>query len=254
MIQQKLKELGLTEKEISVYLSVLQHQKILPARVSTLTSINRPTVYAVAKELIKKGLITEDKAGKAMYLVSSGEKSLENLIKSKERKLEKLKQDLPNIIYDLGQLPKHGKYSVPKIRFIEENQLKDFLINESHTWAKSVLDSDNTWWGFQDHTLLEKYQDWADHFWNSFSKDITLNLLTNEKPIETEVMSKKPYKYQRNVKYWKDSSDFTATHVVAGDYILMIMTKERPHYLIEIHDRTMADNLRKLFKAVWKLV
>ncbi len=254
MIANKLKEIGLTDKETSVYLCVLEYQKILPAKVSSLTNINRPTVYSVANELVKKGLIAEDQAGKAKYLVSLGARSLENFIKSKELSLDKLKQEVPEIISELNKLPKKGKYSVPKIRFIEENGLKDFLINESHTWAKSVLDSDNTWWGFQDHTLLENYQDWADHFWNSFSKDITLNLLTNEKPIETEVMSKKPYKYQRNIKYWKDSSDFTATHVVAGDYILMIMTKERPHYLIEIYDRTMADNLRKLFRAVWKIV
>ncbi len=254
MLEQKLKEIGLTEKEISVYLSVLQHQKILPARVSTLTSINRPTVYAVAKELMKKGLITEDKAGKTMYLVSLGEKSLENLVKSKERNLEKLKQDLPNIISDLGSLPKHGKYSIPKIRFIDEAHLRDFLINESDKWAKNALDSDSTWWGFQDHTLLENYQDWADYFWNRFSKSITLNLLTNEKPVETEVMSKKTYKNQRKTKYWKESFGFTATHVVVGDYILMIMTRERPHYLIEIHDRVMADNLRNLFKAIWKII
>lgn len=254
MIEKKLKELGLTEKEIAVYLCVLQHQKILPARVSTLTSINRPTVYSVGKELMKKGLIAEDKAGKAMYLVSLGEGSLENLIKNQERNIAKLKQELPDILADLHKLPKQGTYSIPKIRFVDEDGLRDFLINESPIWAKSVMSSDNTWWGFQDHTLLEEYQDWADHFWSSFSKDITLNLLTNEKPVETEVMSKKPYKYQRNIKYWNDSSDFTATHVVAGDYILMIVTKERPHYLIEIHDRTMADNLRKLFKSVWKLI
>lgn len=254
MLSEKLKEIGLTDKETSVYLCVLEYQKILPAKVSSLTGINRPTVYSVAKELAKKGLIAEDQAGKAKYLVSLGVKSLENFVNIKELNVRKLKQEVLEIISELNKLPKKGKYSVPKIRFIEEDRLKDFLINESHTWAKSVLDTDNTWWGFQDHTLLENYQGWADHFWNSFSKDITLNLLTNEKPIETEVMSKKPYKYQRNVKYWKDSSDFTATHVVAGDYILMIMTRERPHYLIEIHDRTMADNLRKLFKAVWKLI
>jgi len=254
MIADKLKEIGLTEKESSVYLCVLEYQKILPAKVSKLTGINRPTVYSVAKELIKKGLIAEDQASKSKYLVSLGAKSLETFVNTKELNLRKLKQEVPEIISELNKLPKKGKYSIPKIRFVEEDGLKDFLINQSHSWAKSVLNSDNTWWGFQDHTLLEHYQNWADHFWNSFSKDITLNLLTNEKPIETEVMSEKSYKYQRNIKYWKDSSDFTATHVVAGDYILMIMTKEHPHYLIEIHDRIMADNLRKLFKAIWRIV
>ncbi len=252
MIQQKLKEIGFSEKEIAVYLCVLQYQKILPARVAKLTSINRPTVYSVAKELTKKGLIAEDIAGAAKYFVSSGEDALNNLIKNQEKKFVEIKQKIPSLIQELKQLPKQGKYSIPKIRFIDESSLRDFLIQQSPVWAKSGLEADSTWWGFQDHTLLEQYQDWADHFWTTFPKNITLNLFTNKRLVETRVMSKKSYSAQRHIKYLEGNSEFTATHVVVGDYILMIMTRERPHYLIEIHDRVMAENVRELFKRMWK--
>lgn len=253
MVEQKLKEIGLSEKEVAVYLCVLQYQKISPARVANITSICRPTVYSVAKELTKKGLISEDGAGAVKYLISLGENALENLVKDQEYKIANIKDKLPDIIATLKQLPKQGVYSIPKIRFIEESRLREFLISQSAMWAKNGAAADNTWWGFQDHTLLENYEDWADHFWTHFPKETRLCLLTNKKSVETKIMSRKTYAPQRHVKYWSDGSEFTATHVVIGDYVLMIMTREHPHYLIEIHDKTMAQNIRHLFKSIWNL-
>jgi DNA-binding MarR family transcriptional regulator len=254
MLEQKLREMGLSEKEAAVFLCVLQYQKIRPTRVALLTKINRPTVYSVAKELIGKGLIAEDGSEKTKYLVSLGERAVENILKSEEQAIEDKKRQLPELIKTLRQMKKRGGYSIPKIRFIDEPELRQFLIHQSLTWAQSALDDDKTWWGFQDHTLIETYQDWADYFWSHFSKEIHLNLFTNKEPVETELMSQKAYARQRHIKYWSGSAEFSATHVVVGEYILMIMTRERPHYCIEIHDRVMADNLREMFKAIWEMI
>lgn len=254
MLEQNLKELGLTDKEAAIYLCILQYQRISPTRVSELTNINRPTVYSVAEELIKKSLIAEDNSASTKYYYSLGEESLQSLVTADQRKIELKKRRISELLPELKQLPKEGRYSIPKIRFIDEPQLRDFLISQSPIWAKAALSSDKTWWGFQDDSLLEYYQDWADYFWNSFSKEIQLNLLTNKKLVEERVMPKKKYASQRHIKFWSDSTEFTTTQVVIGDYILMIMTREHPHYLIEIHDRVMANNLREMFKAIWKMV
>lgn len=251
MIEKKLQEIGLSEKEIAVYLCIFQYQRILPARVSALTNINRPTVYSVATELIKKGLIAEDISGKTKFFVSSGEEAMNTLFESAEQRIKVAKKKIPSIIEKLRQLPKQGSYSIPKIRIIDEARLHDFFIQRSPAWAASCLERDKTWWGFQDHTLLEHYQDWPDYFWVNTSEEITLNLFTNKKPIETKVMREKSYASRRHIKYLKDNSEFTATHVVCGDYILMIITRERPNYLLEIHDRMMAENVRQLFKRMW---
>ena len=252
LLEDKLKEIGFSDKETAVYLCIFQYRKISPARISLLTHINRPTVYNVAEGLIKQGLVAEDKAGKIKYFVSLGETALENIVNNQQRKVIEIKQKVPSIMEALRELPKQGKYSIPKIQFVDESRLRDFFINRSSVWAESALSKDNTWWGYQDHTLLEHYQDWADHFFTRFSRDIGLNLFTNKKEVETKTMSKKLYASRRHIKYWEGSKDFTATHVVVGDYVLMIMTNEHPHYLIEIYDRVMSDNTRELFKSIWK--
>jgi len=53
------------------------------------------------------------------------------------------------------------------------------------------------------------------------------------------------------VRYWDRTNEFSATQAVIGDYVLFVTTQEHPHYLVEIHDAVMAENLRQLFKGVW---
>ena len=63
MINELLTQLGFGEKEIKVYLTLLQHGKLSPASLAKIVGLNRSTVYSVAKELKEKGVIAEDLGG-----------------------------------------------------------------------------------------------------------------------------------------------------------------------------------------------
>ncbi|MEI6022310.1 MAG: helix-turn-helix domain-containing protein [bacterium] len=251
MIEETLQNIGLTDKEIQVFLTVFQNKRILPARISTLSGINRSTVYVIGEKLEKEGLITIDYGNSSRYFVAPDIQDLEKQLKQEEEKLQKKEQSYKNLLKELKNLPVTGKYSVPKIRFIAEHQLKDFLIKESDKWAKSALLYDKTWWGYQDPTLLEQYESWPDYFWPKYKNDILMKIFTNKKIIEKKI-SKKNYSGKRMIKFLDPKKhDFSATQVVVGEYILMIVTREHPHYLIEIHDAVMAHNLRESFKLMW---
>lgn len=57
---------------------------------------------------------------------------------------------------------------------------------------------------------------------------------------------------RRTVKYLDDTEhEFTATQAVLGDYVIYVMTSEKPFYMIEINDRVMAHNFRQVFKMMW---
>lgn len=56
----------------------------------------------------------------------------------------------------------------------------------------------------------------------------------------------------RRIRYIESNKhSFTGTQAVVGDYIIYIMTHEKPYYMIEIHDRVMAHNARATFKILW---
>ncbi len=253
MIQQLLKQLGFSEKEISVYVAILQKGKIAPVEVAEITGINRTTVYSIAKELIKRGVISEDLGSSTRYLTALPLQDLNLLLQKEEKELEQKKTAVDKAIKELRVIAKDAKYTVPKIIFVGEKDLEKHLYKQSKIWSDSVLATDGTWWGFQDHTLVENYEKWIDYYWKEVAPlRLSLKLLTNKSPIEQK-MVKKQYP-QRKMKFWSDTKQFTATTWVCGDYVVMIITSQKPHYLVEIYDATLAHNMRETFKGLWKMV
>ena len=45
--------------------------------------------------------------------------------------------------------------------------------------------------------------------------------------------------------------DLTAATWVCGDYLIMMITNRKPHYLVQIYDQTLAYNMRETFKNIW---
>lgn len=251
MIENILKQLGLNTNEIEVYLTVLRNGKISTAKVAALTKITRTTVYSIAKKLIALRLIAEDLGGARSYLVALPAEQLAQITTEEQQKLDEKKKIVSQAIKELKPFMSTANYSIPKIRFIEEKDIEKHLYEMLPHWAENVAGIDNTIWGFQDHTFVELYQTWIKHQWSVWPADIQLKLLTNKSYIENTMRGK--YK-QRQIKYWDKAGEFTSTIWVTGDYITMLSLRERPHYLVEIHDPVMARNMRALFKGLWAAV
>jgi len=254
MLENSLKELGFTEKEISVYLAVLENGKISPARIALLTNIKRPTVYSVGKELIKKGLITEDLDMHGGYFVSLPPENITSLLKKQEQDLLKKKKSAEIVISELKNIPQSKAYSVPRMRFIEEYNIKDFLYKQTPVWENSLkISGDTTWWGFQDHTFVESkdFHEWIEWYWSRAPQEFNLKLFSNESVIEEKMKEK--HIDRRIIKFWGKDTKFTATYWILGEYVVFIMSKQRPYYLVEIHDAIYAENIREVFRNLWEV-
>jgi sugar-specific transcriptional regulator TrmB len=251
MVQETLQKLGFNEKEAEIYLEILKLGRATPARIAQNTGINRTTVYSSYKSLLQKKVIVEDIGHKFTYLVALPPENLEALLEKQKRQLREDEQLVKQAMAELSELPKNTQYSVPKIRFVEEQDLEDFFYKRSDEWNKNVKQHDSTWWGFQDHTLIEHYKKWVDDYWHKMpsTKGILEKVISNRSDVEEE-MAKKNLN-QREIAFWKTAS-FSSSFWVGGDYIIMVYTQNRPFYLIEIHNPVMAENLRQLFKNLWQ--
>ena len=68
MLKNNLIELGLSEKEASVYLASLELGASSVQKISQQAKINRATTYVIIESLSKKGLMsTMEKAGKIFF-------------------------------------------------------------------------------------------------------------------------------------------------------------------------------------------
>jgi sugar-specific transcriptional regulator TrmB len=253
MLEQNLKALGLNEKEVVVYLQVFKLGRATPATVSRLTGINRTTIYSVTKELLKKGILAGDLGAKTLYLSALPPQNLEALLDVKRKQLVEQESIVAKAIKELQEVPTGAAASVPKIRYIDEAEVNEYLDRNTDKWNKSVGEQDKSWWGFQDSTFVEHFDPWIRNwFTRKSSHELKVQLITNKTEAERKV-AKRKYG-QRAMRFSKQSSAFTATVWAAGDYLIMIYTREHPFYLIEIYNPVLADNMREMFKQLWNTV
>src|SRR3989344_5726073 len=248
MINELLGKIGLNGKEIQVYLTILQQGKIAPTALSKVVGLNRTTVYSVAKELVAKGLVTEALGSPTISLIAKPLKELETMVMREEREAHAKKELVTRAIQELQSIVKTQQFALPKIVFVPEAEIEAHLYKQTSLWDKSILKYDGIWWGFQDETLVSNYEKWIDWYWETGSNPQTkLKLLSNE---AAEKIKKKKFE-RRQIRFWGPSQEFSATTWILGDYVVMIVTNQKPHYLAEIHDAVLAHNMRQVFKGIW---
>jgi sugar-specific transcriptional regulator TrmB len=248
MIQELLQKLGLSEKEIEIYHSLFEQGKTTPARLAKATNINRSTVYVVLEKLKDKGLIIEDISSKTMYVSPSSPEDVEEMFYRQQEDLKEKKKIAAKLAEELEKLPQSKTYSIPKIRFVQHDDVEDFLYKQMSKWDESAKLVDHTCWGFQDKSFTENYNDWIQ--WASEKYKMQINLLSNESAVEQKLS--KAYLKERSILSWGEKVDFSASTWAVGDYIVMIITRQKPFYLVEIHDAVLAHNMREVFKKIWK--
>jgi len=250
-INQTLKKLGLNEKEVKIYLTLLKQGKTKPADLAKITQINRANLYHLAKGLISRGIIAEDLSAKTLSFVPLPPESLNKILEQDKRELKNKEELIKKAISEISLITPSKAYPVPKIRFIEEDNLGKHLLDNIVKWQKSVLASDGTWWGFQDHSFVENYENFIAETWKTkecHDPNYKAQVITNVSKIETKIKRKYPQK--RGIRYLPDVN-FSATVWVCGDYLIVINTKEHPFYLFEINDQLLTANMRAMFKKLW---
>jgi sugar-specific transcriptional regulator TrmB len=249
MINTLLKDLGFNDKEAEVYLALLKAGKITPGSLAQVVGLKRTTVYSIAKELVKKGVVTEDLGSPTLYLIAKSPENLSSIIKKEEKELEQKKVTLQKAVEELKTISKTSVYPIPKITFIHEDEVENYLYKATPKWDESVMTYDQTSWGYQDETFVQNYEEWIDWYWKTGSNPKTKYKLLSNKIAEK---IKKEKFDRRQVRFWDYGHHFKTTTWILGDYVVMIVTNKRPHYLVEIHDATLAHDQREVFKGIWK--
>ncbi len=129
MLEKYLQEIGLNEKEASVYLALLQYDNASVIDLSKKTKINRSTTYTVLESLAKKGLVSETTVGKkARYQAESPER-LETFVERQKVVLEEHARRLKDIIPQIKSVQREVGEK-PTVQYFEGKE-GVFALNES---------------------------------------------------------------------------------------------------------------------------
>ncbi len=248
-----LSSLGLSPSEIRIYNSIIKIGPSTPPVFGKSAGIKRTTAYSLARGLVEKGLLSEDATKRPRLFSVASPAEVLALTRADKKRVAEREELLKGLAKELSTIAASPSYEVPTVRFIEETKIMDFLRQQAFVWDKNILESkETTWWGFQDHTFVEHYGEWISWYWDKWQEGIDLKLLSNRAPVEVKFGPK--YASRRHIKFWGEAVNFLSTTWAIGDYVVMINTRTRPFYLVEIHSKLLAHDQREVFRNLWPLV
>ena len=123
-----LKQLGFSEKEIKVYLTLLKNG---PSSVRTLakaSGINRGTTYDILKSLKQNGLVSYYHKDTKQFFVSEDPSALHKTLEQRIENLKEVKQSLTKVIPELKSLFNEAG-DKPVVKFYEGFQGVKFVLS-----------------------------------------------------------------------------------------------------------------------------
>ncbi len=118
MFAKYLKEIGLSEKEAEVYLSLLEGDKYSILDLSKKTKINRTTIYPVIKSLSEKSLVSETTVNAKTFYQAESPDRLETFVESQKILLEENSKKIKDIIPQLKGV-RRGMGERPVVKYFE---------------------------------------------------------------------------------------------------------------------------------------
>lgn len=115
MIENVLKKIGLSDKEIKVYLTVVKLGPSPVRKIADTADINRGTAYDILRSLINLGLVSYYHQDKHQYFIAEDPARLKDAIVERKAQLEKTQAEVDEIIPQLQSIyNKAGQKPVAK--------------------------------------------------------------------------------------------------------------------------------------------
>ncbi len=238
-----LREIGLTDNEISVYKSLLQLGSTTAGPLTKKAGIHRSRVYEALNRLIDQGLVSHKTQANRKYFQAQNPEVLLDFLDEK-------KQELKSIMPDLLLL----QQSVP-----EKQEANVF---EGYKGLKSIFENAINQLKKGDEILVfgaRSGQDINSETWNAFfnnfnkrriEKGIKYKIIFNSDLRKSEVVKEFSKSKLTQVKFISQKTP--AGINIHGDNVAIIVWKKKP-YAFLITSKEVSESFKEYFRVLWKL-
>lgn len=235
MIEEELRNLGFTDNEVKVYLTLLRIGKGKAGRISKESSLERTSTYNALKRLQEKGLVS--------YVIEAN------------RKVFAVAE--PNNILDMfKEKEERAKILIPKLEKLKqaEQEKENILKFRGYAGIKTV---------FSD--LLKTCKEGEEHYIIGSEGQLTERMPTfanifvarkDKKKLRARALLRKGRFSDIRSKYAKyrflpqETASKSVTNIY-GNKVAIILWSEIPEAII-IDDKSTADTYRAYFEFMWK--
>jgi sugar-specific transcriptional regulator TrmB len=230
----ELRKLGLTEKEVRVYLAALELGYTSVQKIAQQAKISRPTAYEIIKSLKEKGLISQSKdKGKRYFMAESPDKLL-GILRRQKKEIEEKEREFIRIIAAL-----RDKYHL--------SDKRDIKTYKGKTGLETLFDDFLTTQNKEIYVLVNNEKIWPNKARQTAYQKIKKRLgriqvkeLSPGKTIKNDYLEKKPLK-----------PDLAFSGIVIIYDKVIILSEKSIGILIE--NKTLISLIKSLFLCIWEL-
>ena len=245
-IRNVLKNIGLSEKEILVFSTLLQGGAMLATGIAKTTRINRTTVYGILKELEEKALVTSVSKSGATRFQSIAPDLLPGYIERKMHSLAESKKSIEDALPQIKLLQSKAAL-LPKVQFFEGKeglkQAYEYML--THNAGKNILALTGL-----EGAVTHVDNKWMDYFIKKrVSLGITASYIVPDTPIARDATRDDTSKL-RYAKFIPGKYNFNTEICIYDDRVsIASYGLENPVALI-IEDATISHAMRQLFAFI----
>ena len=236
-----LRDIGLTDNEIRIYLELLSTEEALASDLADRTDINRTLTYQILKKLLKRGLISYVIKNNTKYFKAGHPDKLVDYLKEKELNVKKMIPDLLTLSKSEGK-----QHSVEM--YEGKEGLKAVLNDALRSRPSEFLDMTSG----MTTIILHKYL--MDQWWNKMVKaKIRMRLLYNHTRIgEKRAKEVAKYRYSHVRLLPKGFNSPSHIYIYSDRVGIALWEKEFP-FAILIKSNEIAYRFKEFFEWFWRL-
>ena len=234
----KLKEIGLNDKESRVYLALLELEDALVSEIAEKAKINRSLLYTILQSLSKKGIVTYILKNNVRYYRASEPQKILAMLKEKEKVLTSI---MPELIALHKPMKKKPVVEVLEGREGIKTILNDVLRQKKEWFAFNVPGKGPATIGPKIHSFQKERQ--------------RLKIKMSVIVVKTKDGLKRGREFaamkHSKARYMPESFASPASNWIYGDRtVILFWSKEAP-FAIRVIDKDLAESYKNHFKALW---
>ena len=237
-MKEELREFGLSNNEITLYLSLLKTGKATANRLAKITGMKRSTTYDNFNLLISKGIVSRFTKDNVQYFEAADPNKLVHLLEDKKKKIQK-------IIPDLQKIKKTIKEKTG-VTFYEGKRGVLTVLND-------IIDQKEELWFYGSRKMaLIAFKHYPENFIQKRAEEnIKLKaVLAYEDRGDPAYEIKKVSKLSK-IKFSKDLNQISSNTFIYGDRVAFMTSEDNPVGII-IKNTKIVEQQKKIFQTLWK--
>lgn len=241
-----LREAGLTEGEIKVYLALLEIGSSTTGPIVEKSGIARSIIYQILEKLIQKGLVSVITKEKTKYFQSAEPRKILEYIDEREAKFIENKKIVEKLLPELILKQKMAPKSQTNMYF----GYKGIRTAHEHLYQKLKKGEEYYYLGVPAFQPKEQHLYWKRDHLRRIKARIKCRLLFNMGTDPKTLANRNSYKGAQ-ARYMPIEIKTPATFMTYKDTTVIIL--QAPHAIaVEIIDQDITDSFQAYFDEFWK--